>query len=42
LTLGGSAVAAIVPGTSRAVIAGLGAIIAFAGVLYGGITRRSA
>jgi hypothetical protein len=42
LTLGGSAVAAIVPGTSRAVIAGLGAIIAFAGVLYGGIIHRSA
>jgi hypothetical protein len=42
LTLGGSAVAAVVPGMGRAVIAGLGAVIAFAGVLYGGIVRRSA
>jgi len=40
LTLGGSAVAAIVPGSGRAVIAGLGAVIAFAGALYGGIVRR--
>jgi hypothetical protein len=40
LTLGGSAVAAIVPGLGRAVIVGLGAVIAFAGALYGGIVRR--
>lgn len=40
LTLGGSAVAAIVPGMGRAVIVGLGAVIAFAGALYGGIVRR--
>jgi hypothetical protein len=40
LTLGGSAVATIVPGMGRAVIAGLGAVIAFAGALYGGIVRR--
>jgi hypothetical protein len=39
LTVGGSAVAAIVPGVGRAVIAGLGAVIAFAGALYGGIAR---
>jgi len=41
LTLGGSVVAAIVPGMGRAVIAGLGAVIAFAGALYGGIAHRS-
>ncbi len=40
LTLGGSAVAAIVPGMGRAVIAGLGAVMAFAGALHGGIVRR--
>ncbi len=40
LALGGSAVAAIIPGSGRAAIAGLGAAIAFAGALYGGIARR--
>ena len=40
LTLGGAAAAAIVPGMGRAVIAGLGAVIAFAGALHGGIVRR--
>jgi hypothetical protein len=40
LTFAGSAVAAIVPGMGRAVIAGLGAVIAFGGALYGGIARR--
>ena len=40
LTLGGTAAAAIVPGAGRAAIAGLGAVIAFAGTLYGGIVRR--
>jgi hypothetical protein len=40
LTLGGAAVGAIVPGMGRAVIVGLGAVVAFAGALYGGIVRR--
>lgn len=40
LSLGGSAVALIIPGAGRAVIAGLGTVIAFAGALYAGIVRR--
>lgn len=35
--LGGSALALIIPGEGRAVIAGLGAVIAFAGALYAAI-----
>jgi len=39
LTLIGSALAAIVPGASRAVVAGLGAVLAFAGALYAVVRR---
>ena len=39
LTLGGSALALLVPGEGRPVIVGLGAIIAFAGALRSGIAR---
>jgi hypothetical protein len=39
ITLMASALAAIVPGASRAVIAGLGTVLAFAGALYAGMRR---
>src|SRR5437763_8599760 len=39
LTLIASALAAIVPGASRAVVAGLGAVLAFAGALYAVVRR---
>ena len=37
-----SALAAIVPGTGRSVIAGLGAVLAFAGAIYAGLRRTEA
>jgi hypothetical protein len=40
LTVGGLVVSLVVPGSSRAVVAGLGAVFAFAGSLYAGIIRR--
>jgi hypothetical protein len=40
LTLGGSVLSLLFPGTGRAMIAGLGAVIAFAGALYAGILRK--
>jgi len=39
LTLVASALAGIVPGAGRAVMAGLGAVLAFAGALYAGMRR---
>jgi hypothetical protein len=40
LMLAGPALAFLIPGNGRAVMAGLGAVIAFAGALRGGIVRR--
>lgn len=40
LTLGGFLLSVLVPGVGRAVVAGIGAILAFAGALYAGIARR--
>lgn len=39
LTLVASALGAIVPGASRSVVAGLGAVLAFAGAVYAGLRR---
>jgi hypothetical protein len=40
LTAGGFVLSLLVPGTARAVVAGIGAILAFAGALKAGIVRR--
>jgi hypothetical protein len=40
LTLGGFMLSVLVPGAGRAVVAGVGAVLALAGALYAGIVRR--
>ena len=40
LTLGGFLLSVLVPGAGRAVVAGIGAVLALAGALYAGIVRR--
>jgi hypothetical protein len=40
LTLAGFVVSLLIPGTARAVVAGAGAVLAFAGALGAGIARR--
>lgn len=40
LTAGGFVLSLLVPGAGRAVVAGVGAVLAFTGALYAGIVRR--
>ena len=40
LTLGGFVLSVLVPGVGRAVVAGIGAVLALAGALHAGIVRR--